>query len=148
MISKHNTLLIAFLYIVFQRQIIACLLLFCKKKIIAKNIWISTPPPFTGYAVFIANIHRPLFCKLFHSAPGDQVYMAVFFCYLVKSDLSSHQCSRCTVAYTGKVTIFEVPEEYNHVYLAVLYLYLFSEACQHAYYFFFSAENNGPLHCS
>ena len=43
---------------------------------------------------------------------GDQLYMAVCFCYLVKFDLSSVRY--CTIAYTSS-TYYKVPEQHEHV---------------------------------
>ena len=48
---------------------------------------------------------------------GDQLYMAVYFSGLVKSI----RCTQCTVAHTGKVTFYKVPEQQSHVYLVGLY---------------------------
>jgi len=45
--------------------------------------------------------------------------MIVCFLYLVKSDLTSVPC---TVAYTGQVTFYKVPEIHGHVYLVRLYV--------------------------
>ena len=45
---------------------------------------------------------------------GDQLFMAVCFSYLV-------QCTY-TVAYTGQVTFYKVPEKPGHVYLVTLYV--------------------------
>ena len=45
--------------------------------------------------------------------------MAVFFCYLVKRDLSSVRY--CIVAHTT-VTFYTVPEQHSHIYLVTLYL--------------------------
>ena len=44
---------------------------------------------------------------------GDQINMVVFFWYLVKSDLS---CTRVhTIAITGQVTFYRVPEKHGNV---------------------------------
>ena len=44
----------------------------------------------------------------------NQIKLAVFFLYPVKSDAI---ILYCTVAYTGQVTFYKVPEKHNHVYL-------------------------------
>ena len=49
---------------------------------------------------------------------GDQFNMAFLFWYLVKSDASVRYS---TVAYTGQVTFYKVPEQHGHAYLATLY---------------------------
>ena len=53
---------------------------------------------------------------------GDQLYMAVFFWYLVQCTLYT-----CTVAYTGKVTFYKVPEQHGHAYLVTLLVRLDTE---------------------
>ena len=46
----------------------------------------------------------------FHFLQPDQLYMAMLFWYLVKSDFYA------TVhAYTGQVTFYKIPETYGHV---------------------------------
>ena len=41
------------------------------------------------------------------SLKPDQINLAVFFCFHVKSDCSVRYC---TIAYTGQVTFYKVPE--------------------------------------
>ena len=41
---------------------------------------------------------------------SDQLYMSVFFWYLVKRSLV-----QCKIAYTGQVTLYKVPETNYHV---------------------------------
>ena len=55
--------------------------------------------------------HYQLYC-LIHYLQGDQLKMAVCFCYLEKTLLA--QCTR-TVAYTEQVTFYKVPEIHDHV---------------------------------
>ena len=43
-----------------------------------------------------------------HKVQGDQLNMAVFFLYLVKSDFSS---TRFSYVYTGQVPFYKVPEK-------------------------------------
>ena len=59
--------------------------------------------------------------QIVYSQP-DQINMNVFFWYLVKRDASVRYC---TVAYTGQVTFYKVPETHSHVYLVTLYMHLF-----------------------
>ena len=47
----------------------------------------------------------------------DQMNMAVYFLYFVKSDTSVRQC---TVAYTRQVAFYNAPESHGHVYLVTL----------------------------
>ena len=49
-----------------------------------------------------------------NSIQPDQMVMAVLFWYLVKCD--SIVNSYCTVAYTGEVTFYKVPEKHGPVY--------------------------------
>ena len=42
---------------------------------------------------------------------GHQFYMAVFFWYVVKNYLRLH----CTIAYTGLVSCYKLPEKYGYV---------------------------------
>ena len=43
---------------------------------------------------------------------GDQLNMAVFFWYRVKSDVSERYNK---VAYNGQATFYKVPEQHSHV---------------------------------
>ena len=47
-----------------------------------------------------------------------QINMAVLFWWLVKSDA---RVRYCTVAYTGQVMLYKVPEQHGRVYLVTLY---------------------------
>ena len=50
---------------------------------------------------------------------GDQLNMAVFIWFVVKSDCPVYAC---TVAYTEQVSFYKVPDKHGHVYLAGLYV--------------------------
>ena len=61
------------------------------------------------------------------SVQGDYFNMAVCFWYPVKRDLSSavYTCTevyKCTVAYTGQVSFYKVPEKNGHLNLVTLYI--------------------------
>ena len=67
---------------------------------------------------------------------SDQINMAVFFWYLVKSDAIVRNC---TVANTEQVTFYKVSEKHDHVNLVTLYVVYI---CDKRKYIIMRGKNN------
>ena len=58
------------------------------------------------------NIHPVWLCFSEHYIQGEQLNISMLFWYLVKSDVIVRYC---TVAYTGRVIFYKLPDQSGHV---------------------------------